>query len=911
MTKIKFAVTLLFLFLFSILVQPTPTAAQKDFDPKIPSPQSVIGHEVGEQFTHFFQAEQYYKAMAQSSVRVKLVKYGETNEHRALYLLLISSPENLKRIEEIQRNIQRLSDPRKTDTAAADAIIKTTPPICWLGYNVHGNESSSAEAALLVVYRLAAGNDPDTQFILDNSIVIVDPLLNPDGRERYVNFYDQMEGKHPNKDPNAAEHRELWPGGRYNHYLFDLNRDWVWQTQRETQARTRMYLQWNPQVHVDFHEMSANSSYFFPPDAAPINANIASQVLKWLKIFGTANAKAFDAKGWPYFTREDFDLFYPAYGDSWPSFHGAIGMTYEQGGGGFGGLHIKLQDKTELTLKSRVEHHVMTSMATMMTTAQNREALLRDYYLNIKGTLEEGQRGPVRAYLIPPSNDSERITALINLLRAQGIEISQATQTFTAEAVHDYFGGTPGRKEFPAGTYIIDVAQPYGRLVRALLEPEAAMKAKFFYDITAWSMPLAFGVESFYTGAPVNPPMKPVQKAEFTGGGIDAKARVAYLFEWKTNTAARLLARLLQEDIHVAVALKPFTLQGHPFDRGTLVVQVAKNPESLHEKIAAAAKEFNLTVTAMSTSLVQEGIDLGSNYVQHVRKPKIAVVTGDPVSPTEYGAVWNLFDNQYDISFTPIRVAQLRSVDLRPYNVLLFLDDLGTGRGYSQALDKSTVEKLKSWVHDGGTFIGVKGGAVFATDKRSGLSSVTYHYVLKRDEEARINEEKTAQAAAPAATPSSATTAPPAAKDEASKKQNEEKELAEKLKTWDEKEVDAQTDRIPGALMKIRLDNTHPLAFGYGKEVVVANMTSPILELTSKGDNVGYYPKDNFKVSGFITEDNLKKFPNTAYLIREDQGRGHVILYADDPNFRSFWEGTSRLFLNSIFFGAIDNPGVR
>ncbi|MBZ5552476.1 MAG: hypothetical protein LAO21_07130 [Acidobacteriia bacterium] len=890
-----------------------PLQAQAEFDPKVPTPQSVIGHSVGEQFTHFFQAEQFYRAVAAKSDRVRLVKYGETYEARSLYLLIISAPENLKRLDIIQKNLQALSDPRRTNPAAAETLFSTTPPVCWLSYNVHGNESSSAEAAFAVIYRLAAGNDPDTRFILENAVTIIDPLVNPDGHERYVNFYEQQVGIRPNPDPNAAEHSENWPGGRFNHYLFDLNRDWAWQTQRETQDRIRMYRQWNPQVHVDYHEMGAESTYYFPPNALPINTNISSQVVKWLKIFGEENAKAFDAHGWQYFTHEDFDLFYPAYGDSWPAFNGAVGMTYEQAGGGMGGLRFKRRDETFLTLRDRVDHHVTSSMSTLLTTAHNREALLRDYYKGKQESIDQGQRGPVKTYLIPVGPDPEREASLVNLLLSQGIEVLKATQNFTVPGIHDYFGATLPERQFPEGTHIVRVAQPLGRLVRALLEPDATLKEKFFYDITAWSMPLAFGIEAFYTDSAVSVSSQNVERASYEAGGVDGKARAAYVFEWRTNSAARLLATLLREDIKASVALKPFAIQGRQFMAGSIVVPVARNTETLHERMASAAKEFHVAVYAENTMLSQSGIDLGSNFVREIRKPKIAVVTGPPVAPSEYGAIWNMFDNQYGIEFTPLKIDQLRGGELKDYNVLIFPDDMGTGRGYSRSIDRGTTDRLKAWVRDGGTLIGLKGGAVFATEKRSGLSSVTYHYVLKRDDDARMEEEKAAAQPAPGATPArpSESAPGPPPPDEKSRKENEARELADKLKTWEQKEEKTQTDRIPGALMRIQLDNTHPLAFGYGKEVVVANMTSPILSLTAKGDNVGYYPKENLRVSGFITEDNLKKFPNTAYLIRETTGRGHVILYGDDPNFRSFWEGTSRLFLNSIFFGAVENPDIR
>ncbi|MEK6570893.1 MAG: M14 metallopeptidase family protein, partial [Bacteroidota bacterium] len=370
-------------------------AAQPAFNPSVPPPKQILGYELGNRFSSHNRLEQYLSAVRDAAQdRVRFVPYGETYEGRKLYLAILSSPENLSRLDEIKSHVHKLADPRTITDSEAEQIIKNSPAVVWLSYGVHGNEASSPEAALSVLYQLAARTDNETTSLLKNLVIIIDPLLNPDGHERYVNFQTVHSGTKPVEDKNADEHNEDWPSGRTNHYFFDLNRDWTWLTQKESQARIRTYQEWKPQVHVDFHEMSYNSSYFFFPAAKPINTNLPKSVIEWGQIYGKANAAAFDTMGWSYYSRESFDLLYPGYGDSWPSLSGAIGMTYEQAGGV--GIRVKRADENILTLKDRIDRHTATSWATLKATELNREKRLRDFYSFFKEAINEGKSGPVR-----------------------------------------------------------------------------------------------------------------------------------------------------------------------------------------------------------------------------------------------------------------------------------------------------------------------------------------------------------------------------------------------------------------------------------------------------------------------------------------------------------------------------------
>jgi len=914
----------LLLFVTSALAGP-PASGEFEFypggryNPSIPTPASVLGYRVGEAFTPHAEVERYYKTLAQAAgERMRLLPYGKTFEGRTLYLAVFSAPENLARpggLESIRANIARLSNPRKTSLDQATEIARTTPAIAWLSYNVHGNESSSSEASLQVAYQLAAGEDERTLKILKECVVILDPMVNPDGRDRYVQFYRSVLGRMPNPNPEAAEHNERWPSGRTNHYYFDLNRDWAWQSQPESQARVAEYRRWNPQLHVDYHEMNLEATYYFAPPAQPILESIDPLLTKWFRIYAKGNAAAFDRFGIRYYTSEDFDLFYPSYGDSWPSLNGAIGMTYEQAGGGRGGLVARLREgQGEVTLRDRAWHHFTTSLATLETTANHREARLLDFYEFHRAALRAGSEGPIHEIYLLAGKDPARSAQLIDRLLRQGIEVQQASEPLAANDVRDYAGSVLGDKRFPAATYVVDLAQPKGFLARALLEPESKLRGLLFYDVTGWSLPLASGVEAYWSQKKASGERRAVTVAPEAAGGVSGPDHAtAYLFTWDTNGAAALLAALLERDVRCYVAIAGFKLAGQAFDPGTIIVPRETNLPDLDQKMKELSAQAKVDVMAASSGLADAGIDLGSNRMRFVRKPKVAIVMDRPVAETDYGALWFLFDQQLGMPFTAIAAEDLRGVELADYNVLIFPSDFGTGRGWSRYVDKKLAEKIGGWIRNGGVVVGMRGGAVLATKNKAGWSSIGFRYVRERDEQERLEEEKEAQAAAaPRPALAGAPPPPPAEKPpEKDKAEQAAKELEKKLLPWSKKEIEERKEEIPGTIMRLNLDNTHPLGFGYAGQVDVLNRTSPILELTAKGDNVIYYPKENFKLSGYLTEDNARKLANTAYLVREQVGRGFVILYADSPVFRGFWEGTVRLFMNSVFFGNIANPYFR
>jgi hypothetical protein len=844
--------------------------AQAPVDSTVPTPKQVLGYELGERFTPHSGIEKYLIAVRDAAPkRMKLFPYGKTFEGRTLYIAVFGTAENLARLDEIKSAIHKLADPRTVSAADADALIKKTPAIVWLSYNVHGNEASSSEAALNVIYQLASRNDQEILSDLSNLIVVVDPLLNPDGHERYVNYEITHTGASPVIEKAAVEHNEDWPSGRSNHYYFDLNRDWAWLTQAETKARINAFQDWKPQVVVDYHEMGYNSSYFFFPPVRPINKNFPKNTMTWSDIFGKANAAAFDAQGLNYWSGETFDLFYPGYGDAWPTFNGAIGMTYEQGGQT--GVRIMRNDETILTLKDRLTHHSITSFATIKAASEHREQRLRDFYQFFSDAIEEGKTGKVKAFIIDPSTDAGRAAKMAYLLQQQGIEVKKTTQECSLSNLSTYFTKEQVSKKFPAGSYILPLDQPAKRLIMGLLEQEAVFSDTFFYDISTWTLPVAYGVPTYWTDKIISVPSVNVEGDDQPQGSVSSKASYAYLMKWNSNDAMKALAWLLQNNYRASVAMKTFTSGGEEFSRGTIIIPVAGNPQNIHDEMQNIAKRFGVKIYGANSGYTEHGINLGSEKMVRLKKPKIIVVTGSPVSSESFGAIWAMFDLQYGIQFIPMKLDQLRYVDLHDYTAMIFPDDWSDGRGYQSELDSNAVDKIRAWVRGGGTFIGIEGGAAFASASVGKLSGVKIKE-KKKDEDAKKDEKKEGKLT--------------------------EEEL-EKRMTVEERERKNRRDEIPGTIVRVKLDVSHPLGFGYDTTINVMKTSTTMFELSGSGYNVGIYPP-SARVSGFMSPENEKKLDGTAYLVHERLGGGNIILFADDPNFRLFWDGLNKVFLNSV-----------
>ncbi len=642
----------------------------------VPRPQVVTKFDVGEFHTNYATMERWLERVAVAAPdRVRVTDIGETNERRMMHVVAITAPENLQRLDQIKGNTARLSDPRTLPEADAQQLINSTPLTIWLAYTIHGNESASFEAMMQVVYQLAASDEQATLDILKHCVVLINVCENPDGHERFVTWYNGIAVGSP--EPLAGEHREPWSVyGRVNRYRFDLNRDNIATSQTETRHMQRAFLDWHPQVSVDHHGQP--SQFFFPPAALPINPNLPpEQTARWLATFGRANAAQFDQRNWDFYVRDVYDLFYPGYWDSWPALNGATGMTYETDGGGFKGLAWKRDDDTIVTLRSGIAKHFIASMTTLDTAAANHTARLSDYYQFKRTAIEEGRTGPMRRVVILPGRDPGRAAELVeNLLRA-GIEVGIARESFRSTSAHDYLTtGAGTTRQFAAGAYVVDLAQPQKRLAKALLEQNTEQDAAFvreqlarfernqrrgrnaasedygFYDITAWALPLAFNVEAYWTEDATTVATSPMQLPELmqgnlrtetsTGvtfahpelpfyvlgtsiapaGNVSGRAQVAYIIPYERNGAAALVYRLQREGFKLAVATRTLSAGGRDWPRGTVVARVSRNPDTLHEAIVRLARVTGVDVTAVNSGFTETGdTPIGSENVISLKRP--------------------------------------------------------------------------------------------------------------------------------------------------------------------------------------------------------------------------------------------------------------------------------------------------
>ena len=885
------------------------------YDPAIPTLKKAVGHDIGEKITMHHEAEKYMTALQQAApTRIKVIKYAESWEGRSLYVMAIGSAANIAKLDEVKAGMQKLADPRKISANEANSLIASLPSTVWLICGVHGNEISSVDSALMTAYHLlAAQNDEVVAAAMKNSIVLIDPMQNPDGRDRFINYFRQNVGRFPDADLQSAEHNEVWPGGRTNHYLFDMNRDWFTQSQPETRGRTNTYLEWFPQVVADQHEMGTNSSFYFAPPALPWNPNLTKAQLDWLNRLGRNNAAWFDRFKFDYFTREGYDSFYPGYGEGWPLFHGSIGMTYEQAS--VRGLLARRDDETTMHYRDSVQHHFVAALATIESTAKNREALLRHFYDHRRTAIEEGKTGTIKEYIIAPGNDPNRAARLAATLMMSGIEVKRADAAFNNPKTRDYGDGQLQARDFPAGSFILSLDQPAKRLLKTLMDKQTDQDKEFldeqrrrnklrqneeFYDVTGWSLPFLFDVPCYvaeqasagqFSTLTLSGP-KPGERAnnlvllQPQGQMRGGQAKLAYLIAWGTQSAASALADLFRQDVRVHSYDKGFKLNGANFPAGTLVIKLKDNPANLHERMTRLAADHGVDVYPTDTAWVEDGPNFGSSNVNYLPRPRVAIAYNQPVSGNSVGWLRYLIEQRYGYPVTTIRADQLRGADLSRYNVLILPDAFG---GYTGQLGDGA--SLREWVQRGGTLIGLAGATTWLADEKVNL--------LATKREKRDKQVSAATGKEPVST--------------ATGRERGESKDAEAAKTPPADPVEKAiepADEFPsatsGAILRVRVNNSHWLGFGYGETTTVMVDSNRIFSLVKldRGTNVAVYlPEDKFFASGFMWDDARKQIPNKAYLMHSRVGRGNVVGFAEDPNYRAFMDGLNVMFLNAVFFG--------
>ncbi len=817
------------------------------------TPAQFLGYELGEQFTTHNRILDYVNYLAkQAPDRIKVEAYGKTYEGRPLVLAYVASKENLPRLEEIRGNNLR------TAGLEQGQVQGNQPAIVWMSYNIHGNESVSSEAVLQVLYELADPANTQTQQWLKNTVVILDPCVNPDGRERYVQWYKQAKAKGGNASPYAWEHYEPWPGGRPNHYYFDLNRDWAWQTQIESQQRMAVYNKWLPQVHADFHEMGVEAPYYFSPAAKPFHESITPWQRQFQNTIGDYNRQYFDKNNWLYFTRESFDLFYPSYGDTWPTFNGAIGMTYEQGGSGRAGLAIKTQSGDTLTLTDRIAHHVAASMATMQATSEKADQIKQEFRKYYDNNLKN-PGGDYKAFVIKAN--SGNLKSLTDYLDRQQIQYGVAGKN-TSGRGFNYATGKEENVKVNENDVVISMHQPKSTLVKVLFEPHSNLEDSLTYDITSWAMPYAFGVQAYAMKKKLEPGTKQPSPTIIAEPTI-AKP-YAYLVRWNNLQDLKFMTELQKQGIKVRMSEKAFGTDKQQYAAGTLIVTRTGN-ERLGDKfdtiVRDLAKQHSINLAATNTGFVSTGADFGSGSVRQLKMPKVALMSGEGVSPYAFGEVWHYFEQQINYPVTVINTSYFKNVPLHEFDVLI----LPSGN-YTQVLSEQVLEQVKSWVQAGGKLIAMESAAGFLAGKKD--------FNLKKKDSEKPKDDKA--------------------------KDKKDENPYQHLKTYGDREREALAEEVQGSVFRVNLDKSHPLAFGYGDTYFALVRSANTFQYLEKGWNVGVLKKNNY-TTGFVGSAIKEKLQDALILGTQDMGRGQVIYMADNPLFRGFWHSGKLMFGNAVF----------
>ncbi|MBI4419350.1 MAG: hypothetical protein HY560_00860, partial [Gemmatimonadetes bacterium] len=731
-----------------LLTLAPPLAAQhafadgNAFDPNVPSPRGVLGHEIGERFTPHHLIVRYLERLAVASRRIRVDTVARTFEGREVLMAIVTSETNQGRLDQILADAARIANPQGAPPAQVAQAAARLPAIVWLGFTVHGGEASGTEAALALLYQLAAGRDAETQMILDSVVALIDPVENPDGHERHVQDVARARGALGVPVlPGAMVHQGSWPGPRTSHYYFDLNRDWFSLSHPETRGRIDAFVRWWPHVAVDLHEMGSSATYFFAPPMEPINKNVHASIVRWWDIFAAANAQAFDRHGWSFFRRENYDEFYPGYGDSWPILMGSVGMTYEAASSSGGA--VRRNDGTVLTLHDAAWRHYTAAWATLLTTARRARERVRDFLDFRRSAITDGEKGPLRAVVMERDGHG-RADSLVQRLLENRVVVQRLRAAVDARDATPYGEPAPAAGQaarFPAGAYVVDFAQPQGRLAKALLEPDAELDSNFirdelerrrtaqpdrFYDVTAWSLPYLFRIRAWWTRAPVGP-LEPATLPASAAAPPAAPAQYGYAFEPGSESGIRLLAALLVDSVRVWYAPRAFRVGDARFPRGGFVVRVAMNPPGVHETVQRLAAKSGAQVTPLRTALADEGTDLGSNSVFPVKPPRIGLVGGSPVSGNSFGFAWYAFDQRLGYPVTTVSLTALEGATLEELQVLVVPS--ASGADLDRVLGDSGRARIQSWVRRGGVLVTLDGATGWLATERLGLARLR----LRRD----------------------------------------------------------------------------------------------------------------------------------------------------------------------------------
>jgi len=799
--------------------------ANTNYNQNIPTPASVIGHEVGEWHVTHDKLVEYMKALAASSDRISIENRGKTYEDRPLLLLTITSPENHKNLENIREKHIEATNNNSVD-------VSKNPIVVYQGFSIHGNEPSGSNAALAVAYYLAAADNIDD--LLNNTVILFDPSFNPDGLQRFAYWANTNRSKNINSDPNDREYSEIWPRGRTNHYQFDMNRDWLPVQLPESSARIASFHKWLPNILTDHHEMGSNSSFFFQP-GIPSRTNPSTPQMNQdlTKEIANYHAKALDKIGSMYYSEESFDDFYYGKGSTFPDINGSIGILFEQASSRG---HAQETENGILTFPFTIRNQFTAALSTLEAAKSMRVKILQfqqDFYEESRNT------GSNKAIVFGDEKDAAKSFHLAEVMKKQHIKIHEVKADFTENG-----------KTFKKGySYIVPMNQKNQRLVKAMFEVRTKFKDSLFYDVSAWTFNHSFGVD-FAENVALSRAGNEITDLKINAGNVSFKSDYGYLMPWNEFYAPKALNTILQKGLRAKVSMKNFKNGGNSYDYGTIFIPIQNqelNAAELFQFLNTVAAESHVQIAGVTTGL-NDGIDLGSNNFSSITKPKVAMIVGDGVTGNDSGEIWHLFDQRFDMHLTRLDTRDFNRMDIAKYTHIVIP---------SSRLEKAAVEKLKTWVQNGGIIVGYKNTASWLASNK--MISLNFES-RKRDSVKNVSFEN--------------------------------------------RSLQSGAQVIGGAIFEANLDRSHPVNFGYKNDKLALFRNSTMFITADKNSyNNPIHYTSNPLLSGYISKENAKVIPNTVPFKVQRFGRGRVIVFTDNTNFRAFWFGTNKLLMNTIFFG--------
>lgn len=923
------------------------------YDPAVPSPEQTLGFRVGDRAAFPAEIVEALRVMADASPKAQIFEYARTYEDRPSIYIAISSVANIERLDEIKADLGKLGDPRGLGNDEIDRILNETPVTAWLAYSIHGNETSGADASMLVAYHLIASQSQETADWLDRMVILIDPVQNPDGRHRFLNQIQQHRAVSPNVDDQSLLHSGYWPGGRTNHYLFDMNRDWILGVNPEPRGRIVASRQWYPLLFVDAHEMGAQDTYLFSPDVEPLNDHFPEYLEQWQQSFGRDQAAAFDGRGWTYYNGEWADNWYPGYGSSWGKLIGAVAILYEQAR--FAEDGVRRPSGTVITYYEAVHHQAVSSWVNLRSLYAGADELQRGLLADRQEMVSTSGPYASKSWVILPTANQTRLASFLDKMDLQGIEYHVAEQAFTARAGRDQLGREFGSREIPAGSILISNRQPNARVAAAVLEFDPQLSEEILrkersevlktgggvmYDVTAWSLLMYYGLDAVELDADLDDGPLTDYAQSTIGASTVTRSAIGYVVDGTDDASLAFAARLMENGVFVRAAEKPFVLDNASFGRGSIVVQNTDNRDcgdsipveltpghadgvpsrcDLHELISSTASELRLAVHSVGTGQGPGELpDLGGSHFKLLQRPQIALVAREGVSSYSFGSIWHAIDTKLGIRHSHLDARTVRFDDLRRYNVIVLPD--------KASWDDDFLEDLKSWVENGGTLIATGRSAFSLANKKSGLTKVRllrdvldnlddYEVAVQREWQAR-QETIPDITAVFSHTPGAEG---PVAWDPAYERPDSTKLARED--EWRRLFMPAGAPLLAG-----RTNPEHWLTFGTGEAISVLYNGSLVLmaksdvqsavragvfipsESAAASARVGWSSipagyELSLRQSGLLWPEGARRIANAPLVTREALGNGQVILLAFEPAFRGTMQEGTRVLFNAMVLG--------